>query len=98
MASAVDLSAAQGLVHFRRSLLEDDSFVDWYVEPPGDSAVRWDYAVRFSDGDEAVVVFFNTQQGWVAQQSAIRRLARVNDQVAGGAKTFLTENLAKDNE
>jgi len=49
-----DVSHAAGLIHLRHSLINDRSF-DWSM-PTVDCRPRWEYALRFTDGDRSATV------------------------------------------
>jgi hypothetical protein len=49
-----DVSHSAGLIHLRHSLINDRSF-DWSA-PESDCHPRWEYALRFTDGDQSATV------------------------------------------
>jgi hypothetical protein len=49
-----DVSRSAGLIHLRHSLINDRSF-DWSA-PESDCHPRWEYALRFTDGDQSATV------------------------------------------
>jgi len=64
-----DVSHAAGLIHLRHSLINDRSF-DWSA-PEGDCLPRWEYALRFIDGNRsaAVLVAANCRRAKLASGS-----------------------------
>jgi hypothetical protein len=90
-----DISRAPGLIHFRRSLLEDANF-DWATEPalaPGDF---WDFAVRFWSNDRTVTVLFDLDRHFVADESSKRQVAALTARSARGLEQFFHEQLQKE--
>ncbi len=59
VASSIDLSGRQGLVHLRHALYQDSNF-QWEGRrrEPFDAADDWAYAVRFADGGEVMTAIF----------------------------------------
>jgi hypothetical protein len=91
---AINISRARGLLHFRRSLLQDANF-DWNsAKTPTVSNSEWDYAVRFSDEDDSVVVLFDLAQGLVANRALPERVARVTERTSRGLELFFEEAIA----
>ena len=92
--AAVDISHAPGVLHFRRSLLQDANF-DWDAE--NDTAMSdndWDYAARFSDEEgNNVVVLFDLNRGVVANRAAADRVVRVTEKMSEGLRRFFDEIL-----
>jgi hypothetical protein len=86
-----DISKARGLVHFRRSLLEDENFV-WDDTPPARD-IEWDYAVRFGgDKDDAELVF-DLDRGLVAERSHADVPAILTARMVIGLAHFFEETL-----
>src|SRR5687768_9637678 len=95
--AATDISRAPGLLHFRRSLLQDANF-DWNSENEAAVSDRdWDYAVRFSDEVGSVVVLFDLDRGIVANRAASERVARITEKMSRGMSRFLDDNIASAN-
>ena len=92
----VDLSEARGLVHFRGSLLEDQSF-DWDREPPA-AAPDWDYLVRFSDDKASVVVAFDLDRRVVGIHEPQGTSAVLTERMAEGLGKFFEQTLAQADE
>ena len=51
-----DLSEVPDLLYIRRALVHDNSF-DW-ADPLGDRQPKWEYALRFTDGENDTTVLF----------------------------------------
>jgi hypothetical protein len=91
--AAIDISQARGLLHFRRSLLQDANF-DWdSANETALSASDWDFAVRFSDGEASVVVLFDLGRGVVANHAAPGKVAVVTERTSKGLGRFFRESL-----
>lgn len=93
---AIDISGAPGLVHFRRSLLEDQNF-DWNAEPPA-SAGDWDYRVQFVDDGESVTIVFDLDRQLVAIEGREGGQASLSAKMAKGVGDFLSETRANASE
>jgi hypothetical protein len=52
-----DAIATRGFLHIRRGLMTDAAF-DW-SQPPLNHPPRWEYAVRFVDGDQLATLVFS---------------------------------------
>ena len=90
-----DISSAPGVVHFRRSLLEDASF-DWEATPSiASDKIGWDYAVQFSDQQTSATILVDFDEHIVALSPSNDRLAKLNDKMAAGAARFFAEQFAK---
>ena len=94
--AAIDISDARGLIHFRRSLLEDGSFDAVNVEQSVPSEADWDYAVRFSNADSSVLVVFNLDDRRLVKKTAgnladDRGVALISERVAQGLATFFED-------
>lgn len=65
-----DASRAPGLIHLRRSLISDKSFL--WSAPLEACRPRWQYALRFSDGDRAATLLldFDCEQAMLAEKGA----------------------------
>ncbi len=50
----IDVSRARGLLHARDALIDDDSFV--WDQPRGNGESQWEFAFRFSDGQQHATV------------------------------------------
>jgi hypothetical protein len=58
--TSFDLTGKPGVVHLRHALTYDDNFQwDPQRELTGATAATWSYALRFTKGDDALVVFFS---------------------------------------
>jgi hypothetical protein len=91
--AGIDISHAPGVLHFRRSLLQDANF-DWDAEnDPAKSEIDWDYAARFTDDEGSIVVLFDLDCGVVANRAAADRVARVTEKMTAGLRRFFEENL-----
>ena len=85
----IDISHAPGLINARTSLLNDASYL-WTtktVEPAPQSP-----AVRFSDGDNAVVVSFYFPQQEI-RTSSTGRIASLTTKTAHGWKQYLSRYI-----
>jgi hypothetical protein len=92
--SPIDLSHVPGVLHFRRSLLQDANF-DWDAQnQPAVSDRDWDFAVRFSDDEGSILVLFDLDRGVVANRSKPDSFARVSEKTSRGLRKFFEENLA----
>lgn len=92
--SAIDISRVRGLLHFRRSLLQDANY-DWDSEKiPILSNSDWDYAVRFSDDDGREIVLFDLDHGIVANRGRPERAARVTEKTWRGLGLFFEEAIS----
>jgi hypothetical protein len=90
-----DISSAPGVVHFRRSLLEDASF-EWEAIPSiALDKIEWDCAVKFSDQQTSATILFDLDEHVVALSPSTDRLARFNDKMAAGAARFFAEQFPK---
>lgn len=89
----VDISGARGLIHFRRSLLEDENF-DWDADAPDATAVDWEYAVRFAEDEASIVLLFDLGRHLVAKRSAEDDRAVLTPKMAEGLARFFKETLA----
>jgi hypothetical protein len=88
---AVDISRAAGVLHFRRSLLQDANFV-WDAEKaPAMSSSDWDYAVRFSDEEGSVTIMFDLDGGVVADRAVPKTAVRLAEKTARGVGSFFAE-------
>lgn len=93
-----DISAAKGIVHLRRGLVEDAGF-RWDAHAPAGRLPdeTWDYALVFSDPDEegrtAVVVDLDASGGWltVAGQPGRAGLARLRAGLAAWISATVPE-------
>jgi hypothetical protein len=94
---ALDISEARGLVHFRRSLLEDQNF-DWDREPPDTAMAHWDYLVRFSDDTDRVVLAFDLDRRLVEAKEPQRAAAALTERMAEGLAQYFEETLAQADE
>jgi hypothetical protein len=83
----LDISRARGLIHFRRSLLEDANF-DWTAKVDIVPDHEWDYAVLFLDNVDRVTVLFDLDRGVVDAAVLIPKTAR-------GIEEFFAEQLQK---
>ncbi|MEX2142119.1 MAG: hypothetical protein WD894_22825 [Pirellulales bacterium] len=90
----IDISQARGLVHFRRSLLEDHNF-DWDIDSPAASSSDWDYTVRFSDDEASLELAFDLNRHLVGVQAGDGGTAVVTDTMAEGLAQFFKETLAQ---
>lgn len=65
-----DASRAPGLVHLRHSLISDKSFL--WSAPLEACRPRWQYALRFSDGDRAATLLldFDCEQAMLVEKGA----------------------------
>jgi hypothetical protein len=65
-----DASRAAGLIHLRRSLISDKSFL--WSAPLEACQPRWRYALRFSDGERAATLLmdFDCEQALLAEKNA----------------------------
>jgi hypothetical protein len=91
--AAIDISHAPGVLHFRRSLLQDANF-DW--DSQNEAAVSesdWEYAVRFSDDEGSAIVLFDLDRGVVANRAAPQRVARITEKMSQGLGRFFSESL-----
>jgi hypothetical protein len=95
-AAAIDFSQARGLLHFRRSLLQDANF-DWSSDNAPVSDGEWDYVVWFSDDEGSVVVLFDMDRGIVANRAATERVARMTEKMSRGMSRFLDDIIASAN-
>jgi hypothetical protein len=93
----IDISQARGLIHFRRSLLEDANF-DWDAEPPATRDGGGGYEVRFSDDEQELVVVFDLDQRRVEIQSPGDGTVKLTERMAEGVTTFLADALAQATE
>jgi len=91
---AIDISQARGLVHFRRSLLEDENFV-WAIDPPAPRPTDWDYTVRFSGDAASLVLAFNLDRQVVGVQASDSGTAAITDRMTKGLAQFFEETLAQ---
>jgi hypothetical protein len=92
---AVDISSAPGVLHFRRSLLQDANFHWQPASEAVESDNTWDYAARFSDDEGNVTVLFDLDRGTVANRAAPGRVALVTEKMSLGLSRFFDEVLAK---
>jgi hypothetical protein len=94
---AVDISRARGLLHFRRSLLQDANF-QWYSA--GDTEIQtisdsdWDFAVRFLDQEKSVVVLFDLDGGSISKRESKARIVRLTEKTSRGLELFFEEAIA----
>jgi hypothetical protein len=86
-----DISQARGLVHFRRSLLEDENF-EWDDTPPAGSA-EWDYAVRFGGDENDAELVFDLDRGLVAERSHSDVPAILTARMVAGLAHFFEETM-----
>jgi hypothetical protein len=92
-ADAVDISHAPGVLHFRRSLLQDANFVWDSGKAPAISNTDWDYAVRFSDEVGSVTITFDLDRGVVADRAVRETAVRLSEKTARGVSRFFDEIL-----
>jgi hypothetical protein len=91
--TAIEISSAPGLLHFRRALLQDANF-DWDSQAtPVVSDSNWDYAVVFSDDEGSVLVLFDLDQGLVANRAATGKVAILTERMLKGINQFFSESL-----
>jgi hypothetical protein len=90
----IDISQARGLVHFRRSLLEDHNF-DWNIDLPAASSSDWDYTVRFSRDEAGLVLTFDLDRLVVGVQAPDGGTAALTDRMAAGLAQFFEQTLAQ---
>lgn len=62
IASRTDATQAPGMPHLRHRLVHDASF-DWSIAPDDRLAV-WQYALRFTSGDQQATVLFDLDGRW----------------------------------
>ena len=91
---AVDISQARGLIHFRRSLLEDANF-EWNNDFSAVAAAEGDYSVLFSDGEEKLVIVFDLDRRLIEVRPRGDGVAKLTERMADGVATFLSETLAQ---
>ncbi len=84
-----DISQARGLVHARQALIQDSSY-NWQSEPAANP--RWQYAIRFGEGDSASMVLFDLRQATVSHAGATRPLSM---NLGPGLKTLFDEQMGE---
>jgi hypothetical protein len=87
-----DISQARGLIHFRRSVLEDTNF-DWDASIPRSQGVAWDFAVRFVGPGRSLTILFDVHRGLIANAAAIDQLAALTPKTTRGLSEFFNEQL-----
>jgi hypothetical protein len=85
--NTLDISKAPGLLNARASLLSDASY-EWQSTQP--SPIDPQAAVRFRDGDNAVIVVFDFD---TRQLNANSRTVMLNRKTADGWKSYLERQL-----
>jgi hypothetical protein len=89
-----EISRARGVIHFRRSLLEDGGF-QWDRDTRG-VRPQWDYLVRFEGDDGWATISFDLDEN-VAQLAGWNdRLVALSPRTAEGLKTFFAEQFSDD--
>jgi hypothetical protein len=91
--AAIDISHAPGVLHFRRSLLQDANFVWDAQDKPAASASDWDFSVRFSDDEGSMVVLFELDRGMIASRDTPERVVQVTEKMSLGLRLFFEEQL-----
>ncbi len=86
-----DVTNERGLIHFRRSLLEDSSFL-WNESSAeiGEGDIYWHYAVRFTQDDQQVIVLLDSNNG-LASIRGEPRVIRLAPHVYGGFRKYIDE-------
>jgi hypothetical protein len=84
-----DVTAAIGLDHLRRGLLDDANF-SWSAPPPA-SAPRWSDALVFSDGARQIVIVFDLTNRRLGRADSSTTLAI--DQIATGWEEFFADQF-----
>ncbi|MDZ4817611.1 MAG: hypothetical protein SGJ20_01420 [Planctomycetota bacterium] len=85
-----DISQARGLVHFRRSLIEHDSFLwdDESLPTP-----RWQYMVEFSGNQGQALVLVDLENRLIGQFGT-QKVCRLAQFTADGLGVFFAEQFA----
>jgi hypothetical protein len=84
-----DVTAAIGLDHLRRGLLDDGNFI--WPPPPRASAPRWSNALVFSDASRRLVVVFDLADRRLGRADASTTLAI--REIATGWKEFFADQF-----
>ena len=90
----LDISRAPGLIHFRRSLLEDANF-DWAARDAAVADGDWDFAVRFSGNEKTITVLLDLDRRLAANKSSASDTAVLTATTAHGLDRFFQEQLKK---
>jgi len=85
-----DVTAAIGLDHLRRGLLDDGNFV-WSAPPLAAKSADWGYALAFIDGSRRLVVVFDLTDRRMGRADASTTLAI--DQIATGWQDFFADQF-----
>jgi hypothetical protein len=93
----LDISRTRGLVHFRRSLLEDANF-EWNSDLSALAAAEADYSVRFSDGKDELEILVDLNARLVRVPASGGGVAKVTERMSDGLATFFEETLAEATE
>ncbi len=87
-----DITNTPGLVHARQAFIEDASFL-WETVPEGRS--NWQYALRFTEGDQQINVAIDCDQGRVLLVGTDRQ-ATLKPHLATAYQTRLPKWLGLD--
>jgi hypothetical protein len=85
-----DVTAAIGLDHLRRGLLDDGNFL-WSAPPLAAKSADWGYALVFIDGPRQLVVVFDLPSRRMGRADASKTLAI--DQIATGWQDFFADQF-----
>ena len=85
-----DISRAKGLINVRRGLMNDASY--HWEEAPSRGPLRWEYALRFRDGDRQATLLFSLDQGLVMPFDNRRRPISFRP-VKAGLEAFFAEQF-----
>lgn len=88
----VNLSEANGLIHARTALLDDNSY-EWETAMTGDCQPTIPYAVRFREGPKVVTLAFDfrCRRVWVVET---QRQIALAPKIASGWESFLKRQMS----